>query len=110
MANLVIDIGNTYTKAAVFEQDELIYTQHYKTFDETILNTFLTGYKIDTAVISSVKNSSAAWEPGLKEKVQLIHFNPGMASNIRNHYRTPQTLGPDRLAGVIGAHYLYPGK
>jgi type III pantothenate kinase len=110
MANLIIDIGNTYTKAAIFEQDELIYTEHYKTFDNNILNTFLTRYQIDIAVISSVKKESAAWESGLKEKVQLIHFNTGMANNIRNHYRTPQTLGPDRLAAVTGANYLYPGK
>ena len=31
MANLVIDIGNTYTKIAVFEQDELLYTEQLST-------------------------------------------------------------------------------
>jgi len=30
MANLVIDIGNSYTKIAVFKQDELVYTNRYQ--------------------------------------------------------------------------------
>jgi type III pantothenate kinase len=38
MANLVIDIGNTFTKAAIFEQDELVYTDHYTVLDNQILD------------------------------------------------------------------------
>ncbi len=110
MACLVIDIGNTYTKAAIFEQDELIYTEHYKTLDNNILDNFLATYPIDKALISSVKKTSEEWEAGLKKKTQLIYFNAGMTRGIHNHYRTPQTLGLDRLAAVIGANYLYPGK
>ena len=33
-----------------------------------------------------------------------------MATQINNRYRTPNTLGLDRLAAVIGANYLYPNK
>ena len=33
-----------------------------------------------------------------------------MTAGIRNQYKTPDTLGVDRLAAVIGAHKLYPGK
>src|SRR5438309_4098631 len=33
-----------------------------------------------------------------------------MTASIRNQYKTPQTLGPDRLAAVIGANKLFPGK
>jgi len=110
MANLVIDIGNTLTKAAIFEQDELVYTEHYKALDTTILDTFLTKYSVDKAIISSVKKNSEEWEAGLKQKTQLIYFNAGMTTSIHNHYRTPTTLGLDRLAAVIGANYLYPDK
>jgi len=110
MANLVIDIGNTLTKAAIFEQDELVYTEHYKALDTTILDTFLTKYSVDKAIISSVKKNSEEWEAGLKQKTQLIYFNAGMTTSIHNHYRTPTTLGLDRLAAVIGASYLYPDK
>jgi type III pantothenate kinase len=110
MANLVIDIGNTFTKAAIFEQDELVFTKHYKALDTIILDTFLTKYSVDKVIISSVKKSSEEWESGLKQKTQLIYFNAGMTTGIHNHYLTPQTLGLDRLAAVIGANYLYPDK
>src|ERR1700694_2044894 len=33
-----------------------------------------------------------------------------MTKGIINHYLTPETLGLDRLAAVIGVYYLYPGK
>jgi type III pantothenate kinase len=110
MANLVIDIGNTFTKAAIFERDELIHAEHYTTLDTNILDTFLTKYSVERAIISSVKKNSEKWEAGLKQKVQVIYFSVGMTTSIHNHYRTPQTLGLDRLAAVIGANYLYPDK
>jgi hypothetical protein len=44
----------------------------------------------------------------LEDKFTVVHFNSSIASGINNHYKTPKTLGPDRLAAVIGANYLYP--
>ncbi len=110
MANLVIDIGNTSIKTAIFEQDTIAFTKQYKAIDLNILDSFISVYPVDKAIISSVKKNSEEWEAGLKEKVQLIYFNTGMTAGIHNHYRTPKTLGPDRLAAVIGANYLYPDK
>ncbi|HTH83620.1 MAG TPA: type III pantothenate kinase [Mucilaginibacter sp.] len=110
MANLVIDIGNTYTKTAIFEQGELAYTAHYEAIDLTTLDSLISAHHIDKTIISSVKKHSEEWEAGLKEKTQLIYFNTAMTAGIHNHYRTPKTLGPDRLAAVIGANHLYPGK
>jgi type III pantothenate kinase len=110
MANLIIDIGNTYTKVAVFEQHELLHTAHYKVIDIDILNSFLNKYQVGKTIISSVKKTNEEWEAGLRKNTQLIYFNTGMTANIQNHYRTPQTLGLDRLAAVVGANYLYPGK
>lgn len=111
MANLVIDIGNTFTKIAVFEHNELLYTNHNQTIDAGLINSLLGSYNINTAIISSVKNNNKhAWETLLEGKVKLIYFNNRMTGKIINHYLTPDTLGLDRLAAVIGADYLYPGK
>lgn len=110
MANLVIDIGNTYTKFAVFKQDELIYTNRYENPDIKLINSLLNDYALNKAIISSVKNGHGEWETVLKEKVRVIYFNAEMTTGINNHYLSPKTLGLDRLAGVIGANYLYPQK
>jgi len=110
MANLVVDIGNTFTKIAIFERDELIFTGHYNDPGAEVSDTFLSKYNVDKAIISTVKKNTEDWEAGLKEQIPVTYFNAGMAKSIHNHYRTPQTLGLDRLAAVIGANYLYPGK
>jgi type III pantothenate kinase len=108
MANLVIDIGNTFTKAAIFEGDNLVFTNHYTSLDKQTLDTLLTTIPIDKAIISSVKKQSESWEAALKERTTLIYFNTALSGRINNQYKTPHTLGLDRLAAVVGANYLYP--
>jgi len=110
MANLVIDIGNTLTKIAVFDNDELLYTEHFITVTTDILNKILQSHPVNKAIISSVKKDSEEWQALLNEKTQLIYFNAGMTTGITNHYLTPDTLGLDRMAAVIGANHLYPAQ
>ena len=99
-----------FTKIAVFKQDELLHVAQYEVVDTAVINKVLNDYPVNKAIISSVKKDKEAWEAVLGESVPLIYFNPGMLSGIINHYLTPETLGLDRLAAVIGANHLYPGK
>jgi len=110
MANLVIDIGNTHIKVAVFNQDEMVDVARYEDIDEAIIGAILQKHNVGKAIISSVNKNSRAWEAGLKAKTTLLYFNAGMVKSINNRYKTPQTLGADRLAAVVGAHSLYKGK
>jgi len=110
MANLVIDIGNTYIKTAIFSFDELTWVQHYPNIDEQLIGKILTDHQPAKAIISSVKQHTQSWEAAISKNIPLIKFERSMATNIHNHYRTPQTLGVDRLAAVIGAHASYPDK
>ncbi|MES2274378.1 MAG: type III pantothenate kinase [Bacteroidota bacterium] len=109
MANLVIDIGNSYTKVAVFEGGRLLKVEHYKTIDIQQLKQLMAGQHIGKAIISSVKKEKDSWEDALKAEIPVVNFTRDMAKGIKNHYRTPQTLGIDRLVAVMGAHCLYPG-
>ena len=108
--NLVIDIGNTFTKIAVFEHDRLLQADQYSQVDESIIDKTLADHVIGKAIISSVKKEKEEWQNILAGKLKLVYFSAGMTSGITNHYLTPQTLGLDRLAAVIGAYHLYPGK
>ena len=109
MASLVIDIGNTFIKLAVFEQNHLLQTYQYDTVNDAIINKLLHDYDIDKAIIASVKKEKPAWQPALAAKVNLQNFTAGMAKGIINHYKSMATLGADRLAGVMAANHLYPG-
>lgn len=109
MTNLVIDIGNTYTKIAVFKLDELLAVVQCDTVNTETLDSFLSNYKVNRAIVSSVKKHVEPWQTDLSAKIPLTHFNTLIKSSIQNHYLTPETLGTDRLASVIGANHVYPG-
>ena len=110
MANLVIDIGNTHTKLAVFNRDEMVDMARYEAIDGAIISTVLQKHDINKTIISSVNKNNQAWQPELNAKTTLLHFNTGIVKSINNKYKTPQTLGADRLAAVVGAHNMFPGK
>jgi type III pantothenate kinase len=110
MANLVIDIGNTYTKVAVFDNNVLVYTNQYTAFNTNDLLICLDSYPIKKAIVSTVKKNAEEWEAVLNGKANLSYFNTAAFAGINNKYLTPQTLGADRLAAVTGANYLYPNE
>ena len=108
MPNLVIDIGNSYIKAAIFNSDELVWAKSFAGIDEQQIVELLAQHQPHKAIISSVKKQDEVWEGVIGNQIPLLKFSSSMAKGIKNHYRTPHTLGLDRLAGVIGAHALYP--
>jgi type III pantothenate kinase len=55
MTSLVIDIGNTLIKIAVFKLDEMLEVSQYETIDMPVLNALLNKYNPVKAIISSVK-------------------------------------------------------
>lgn len=110
MATLVIDIGNSYIKTAVFNVDELVWVQSSVTIDEKLIEQIAKQYKPEKAIFSTVKKNDESWETSISKHIPLVKFNSSMATSIKNHYRTPQTLGLDRLAAVIGAHAMYPDQ
>jgi len=110
MANLVIDIGNTLIKIAVFAQDKLLYTTSYSSLDAETLFNITDQYQVNKAIISSVRKEAESWHAALENRISVQYFNVGTTAGIQNQYKTPHTLGPDRLAAVIGAKKLYPGK
>lgn len=109
MAQLVIDIGNTLTKMAVFDETDLLGVGNYQVIIEQDLQDLFQAYHITKAVLSTVKKEAEPWIAQLEQYIKVTYFNRDMAYGINNHYRTPQTLGLDRLAAVLGARYLYPG-
>lgn len=108
MISLVFDIGNTFSKVAVFKEQDVLWTKHYRQITKTNLNQILIKFKPETAIISSVQNKIFLWETMLEKQLQTFRFNYQMAKSITNHYQYPEKLGLDRLAAVVGAHFLYP--
>ena len=110
MANLVIDIGNTFTKFAIFEGNKILFADQFEDAGNDFFENLLNKYTIKRAIISTVKSENGLWQTSLANNIEVVYFNRGMTNGINNHYKTPETLGLDRLAALIGAKYLYPEK
>jgi type III pantothenate kinase len=109
--NLTIDQGNTLTKVGVFKENELISLLSFEIVELDDIKNLFSLYPITNTIISSVKNPKNELinllKTSSKKFIELNHTTP---LPIDNNYKTPETLGKDRIAAVVGAHYLQPHK
>ncbi|HEY0896019.1 MAG TPA: type III pantothenate kinase [Sphingobacteriaceae bacterium] len=110
MANLVVDIGNSLIKVAVFNNRQLDHTEAFTDTKPELVDALFAKHEISHSIMSDVSGKAAALETLLAERSEYIRFSAKTAAGIEMHYLTPETLGPDRLAGVIAASRLYPQK
>lgn len=109
--NLVIDIGNTHAKLAVFKNGA-IHVQ------ERIAAMALEGHVISLYERYPVENTIIANVSRLPEAVigrvaaqYPVHVLTGNSKvPFKNNYRTPETLGVDRIALTAAASQRFPGK
>lgn len=109
--NLLVDIGNTRIKVAIFEGGVLIAQRTTEYLRAQLLDELIEGRQVDGAIVASTRGDV----PEILELVRpyarrLVEFTPSTPVPIRNAYLTPETLGRDRLAAAVGAASLYPGR
>ena len=108
---LVIDIGNSKVKAGVFDKKQLIEIFIAPVIAIDFIKEINYKYKeIHSVILSTVKEVSDEVINYLKNNFHLIEFDSETKIPIKNYYKTPGTLGKDRLAGVIAANSIYPGE
>lgn len=109
--NLTIDIGNTRIKLAVFDQNEVRKQLVWDKWDLKGLKSLCKKYAIDKVALSSTAGDpEQKVRDYLKDNFYFIELNHKTKVPIDNLYKTPKTLGKDRLAAVIAAVDLYPGS
>ncbi len=109
MRNIVIDIGNTRIKTGLFEGAGLQQLKLWPTEDVEKMLYWTTNQKAENVILSTVAGHPASSiENRLRRQFFYICLDPATPVPINNRYRTPQTLGQDRLAAVVGAFQLYP--
>ena len=108
--NIVIDIGNSFIKVAVFQKDEIIHQEQFLPGRLKVLHSiFIQFPSIENGIISLVGNPDKNTTSFLHSKLKkLLLLDENTLLPIDNLYKTKKTLGKDRLAAVIGANYLFP--
>ncbi len=109
--NLVIDIGNTRTKFSVFNRGEVLITVPVDEFQPGHIDILQHEYpELQKVILSSVKNYSPELKTALQNKFrQFIELDEKTPLPVENCYKTPDTLGKDRIAAAVGGFDLYPG-
>lgn len=109
--DLVIDIGNSSAKMAVFDGDELVETFHDSNHSLTHLPQIVAQYPLRQGILSSVINLPKPLSAQISAlEVPVLHLDAHTPVPVVNLYKSPQTLGADRLAAVVGACSLQPGR
>jgi type III pantothenate kinase len=109
--NLIVDIGNTSTKLAVFNGSEKLFVSRVSELSCEELDKELRSFKITKAIVSSVRSVPSFVHDLLFTNIPVVHvltYNSKLPFIIE--YETPGTLGTDRIAAVAGAFNLFPGS
>lgn len=104
--NIAVDIGNTRIKSGDFVEDELTTIEYWDSLIE------LYSAKKDNAnfwTFCSVRGDKYEIDQVFQETDHLFldHHTP---LPISLNYETPETLGMDRVAALIGAQSLFPNE
>jgi len=109
--NLVIDIGNTKVKVAVFELDTIITAvvcEEINLVKE--LKRISNQYAFKRSIVSSVKDINEEYLEELQKLPFLIILNTDTPLPFKNLYATPSTLGNDRIALAAASVCIHPFK
>lgn len=110
--NLIVDVGNTLIKLAIFDGRRLIFKKIgvKSDFDKNIELIFEEFPQVSHAVLSVVGSFSEKSRIKLEKKYNLLLVTPEIKIPFINDYATPKTLGVDRIALVSAAIDQYPEK
>ncbi len=112
--NLVIDIGNTLCKAAVFDGDRLAALWSGERPDDLNIPAVVQEHGVEAVIVSTVRKQDdkeiALLIKGLNDAgLKIITAGPHLKLPVKILYKTPQSLGTDRIASAVAAHSMFPG-
>jgi len=109
--NLIIDVGNSRVKSAIFNKGEIIHFEifSFNNLMEKVAES-VEEFNCTNAIISSVSVLKKSQISKIKEKINLVILNSNTKIPFKNKYDTPKTLGVDRIALAAAAVFHYPNK
>ena len=109
--NLVIDVGNTRVKIAVFEKGELLRVFIFEN-DRILenLTKIVEEFSIENSIISSVSNLTETETEAIQKLLNPLFLTSETKVPFINNYETPKTLGIDRIALAAAAVSRYPDQ
>jgi len=106
--NLAIDIGNSSCKAGVYGAGKKEYIKYSACQDKSFVEEIISRYNIERAILSSVLRESPGFITLLEDKgIETLILSHQTPLPFEMSYKSPETLGTDRLAAIAGAHNMF---
>jgi type III pantothenate kinase len=100
---LTLDIGNTLTKFAIWDQGNLVSNGQTDSENPELE---MDCSDVEWIAISDTANTGQSEFTNFSGKI--FQLSPGVKLPFTSAYKTPATLGQDRMAALAGAVKLYP--
>ncbi len=109
---LAIDVGNTRIKTAVFEGANVLesFVFFKKELSEKIQNILKKYKEVTHLVVSSVSDIEKQSFSDFEDLVSIHFFSHNDSFPFVNRYKTPHTLGVDRMVLAAGATLQFPNQ
>ncbi|MFI5221717.1 MAG: type III pantothenate kinase [Bacteroidia bacterium] len=108
MTDLAVDSGNTNIKAGLFEENVLKEIFVLENKEWNLFHSVVKKNKVQRTILSSVGEINTELESLFQTSTRFYKLSAKIKLPFKINYRTPETLGADRLAGVAGAMHFYP--
>ena len=106
--NLIVDIGNTCIKIALFEKNNLIEKTYLRDNYLDNIKSILSKNPVENSIVSNVGEINDELISVLNENTRLVLFKNILKLPFKNTYSSKETLGQDRIALVSSASYQFP--
>jgi type III pantothenate kinase len=107
---LCLDFGNTRMKCGVFVDGEFLEEQILANDHEDTIKALLDRFQPSSAILSSVIHHNPQMEELLRARTHFHKLDHQSKVPVTTPVGKPETIGADRLALVVAAVTLFPGK
>lgn len=111
--HLTIDEGNSSTKVALWRDNAIVAVASRKNAELDFVHQVLGEIpRVDSAILCSVRGDrrAAAFDTLAAVAGRVYYLDCDTPGPLKLDYRTPHTLGADRIAAATGALLLFPGE
>lgn len=108
---LIIDIGNSSAKIAVFDGENIVYRSTCRNDFLSPIDEILKTYNIKRSIVSTVAGLKGKVGPQLRSYgLPDILLNDATTPEYNKYYGLPSTMGSDRLGAIVAARKKYEGR
>ncbi len=109
--NLIIDIGNSRTKISVFDNEKEVFNTSEPFSNFTNIEIIQKKYDIKRCILSASGHIPEGFCKKLDHSFDyLLTFDQRTPLPFESNYKTPESIGLDRLAGIAGANVLFKSE